>query len=303
MDFDIGQLASEIDAGTFDASGQTDIQQTIPQQAQPTIDLKAEYEYQARGKAIKEPLETIFKRASMGYDYAQLVQGHKQRESELAAREQAIKDSETRWKAYDEYAHQNPQWADFVKSSWESRFTQSQQQAGAQQQGWQPRFENDQQTGTPQANIPPEIAQKLGTIDAFINQYQAEKQAAAQAEADSALNTAIENTQKKFPDFDLRATDPTTGESLEMQVLRHAQLQGINSFEAAFKDLYFDKIVEKSAFKAKETAAKALSQNVRKGFLGQSAEPMIRTDASNTSVRGRSYHEMMDIAAKELGIG
>jgi hypothetical protein len=255
-----------------------------------------EFAYQARGKEIKEPIDVILKRASMGYDYAQLMQQHKQREAELAQKEQMLKETEGRWKPYDEYAKSNPQWADFVKSQWEGRFNQS---------NWQPQFQQpgmDQGLNqNPQANLPPELAQKLGQIDSFISQIQAEKHAAAQAESDLALNNAIEATQKRFPEFDLRATDPATGESLEMQVLQHAQLHGINSFEAAFKDKFFDQILERRALKAKEDASKALTSNVKKGFLGQSNQPMVQQNIGNPAIKARSYHELMDIAGKELG--
>ena len=293
-DFDLSSIAAEIDAGTFEApSGQPDPgQQTV----QPTPQTVQEFAYQARGKEIKEPIDVILKRASMGYDYAQLMQQHKQREAELAQKEQMLKETEGRWKPYDEYAKSNPQWADFVKSQWEGRFNQS---------NWQPQFQQpgmDQGLNqNPQANLPPELAQKLGQIDSFISQIQAEKHAAAQAESDLALNNAIEATQKRFPEFDLRATDPATGESLEMQVLQHAQLHGINSFEAAFKDKFFDQILERRALKAKEDASKALTSNVKKGFLGQSNQPMVQQNIGNPAIKARSYHELMDIAGKELG--
>jgi hypothetical protein len=292
-DFDISSIAAEIDAGTFDAPSSDQGQQ---QQAAPSPQQVQEYSYQARGKEIKEPIDTILKRASMGYDYAQLMQQHKQREAELAQRDQQLKELEGRWKPYDEYAKSNPQWADFVKQSWDQRFNQ---------QAWQPQFQQPGQDGMQQqqqASLPPEIAQKLGQIDSFISQIQAEKQAAAQAESDLALNNAIEATQKKFPEFDLRATDPATGESMEMAVLKHAQLNGINSFEAAFKDMYFDQLLERRSMKAKEDAAKALTSNVRKGFLGQSNEPMIQNHGANPALKARSYHELMDIAAKDLGL-
>lgn len=292
-DFDISSIAAELDAGTFDApSGQPDSGQ---QSVQPTQQQVQEFAYTARGKEIKEPIDVILKRASMGYDYAQLMQQHKQREAELAQKEQMLKETEGRWKPYDEYAKSNPQWADFVKSQWDARFNQQQ---------WQPQFQQpglDGGQGQQQASLPPEIAHKLGQIDSFISQIQAEKHAAAQAESDLALNNAIEATQKRFPEFDLRATDPVTGESLEMQVLQHAQLHGINSFEAAFKDKFFDQIIERRAMKAKEDAAKALTSNVKKGFLGQSNQPMVQQNLGNPAIKARSYHELMDIAGKELG--
>jgi len=288
-DFDISSIAESIDNGTFDASSSDQGQQSAPTPKQVQ-----EFSYQARGKEIKEPIDVILKRASMGYDYAQLMQQHKQRDSELAQREQRVQESEGRWKPYDDYANQNPQWADLVKSQWEGRFNQQQNwQSGQQQQGQEGMQHNPQ--------LPPEFAQKMDQIDTFINQMKAEKQAAAIAESDMALNSAIEATQKMFPEFDLRATDPISGESLEMQVLQHAQLNGINSFQAAFKDKFFEQILERRAMKAKEDTAKNFTSNVKKGFLGQSNEPMMKNNFGNQAVKSRGYHELMDIAAKEMG--
>lgn len=281
-DFDISALAGEIDAGTFGTDS------GIPAPATtPSIDMTQEYSYQARGKEVKEPLETILKRASMGYDYAQLVQQHKQRESEMLTREQVLKESEGKWKSYDEYANQNPQWADFVKTSWESRFNQ--QNAG------QPTGSQADTNG-----MHPELVQKLGKIDQFMDQIQAKEKATAQAEADLALNSEVESVQKQFPDMDLKKTDAATGESMEMAVLKHAQLYGINSFEAAFKHLYFDQLVSRAALKAKEDASKTMQSNVKKGFLGTSSESMVKP-SNPAAIKGRSYHEMMDQAAKEFG--
>lgn len=298
-DFNIEALAAEIDSGKFGSSEGTTDQIQVP--ISSTLDTKTEYEYPANGKVIKEPLEMIFKRASMGYNYAQLVQQHKQREAEIAQREQVLKESEGRWKPYDEYAQSNPQWADFVRSQWDSRFNQQQAQQNASQ--WQPNIQQQDasQQQAQQAGLSPEIAQKLSQIDTFIGQYQAEKQAAAQAEADVALNSEVESIQKQFPDIDLRATDPTTGESLEMQVLKHAQLHGINSFEAAFKHMNFDRLMARAEMKAKENATKTLQTNIKKGFLAQSDKPLLQGDISNPGIKTRSYYDLMDIASKEMG--
>lgn len=123
-----------------------------------------------------------------------------------------------------------------------------------------------------------------------------------QAEQDAELASEISAIQNQYPDIDLKATDPTTGENVEMQVLRHAQAHGISNFRAAFRDFMFDKLQARGQTQAKETVARQMQQQVKNGILGQSNSPMLQNDRSNVgSLKNHSYHSLMEHAAKELG--
>jgi hypothetical protein len=292
VDFNLDQIASEIDSGTFDSgNGGSPAPMENTTQSQQAFDPNLVIPYKARGKDISEPLSTVIQRASMGYDYAQLMQQHKQREAEIEARAHQISELEQRWKPYDEYASTNPQWADHVKQSWENRFS-----FGQQSQNQEPRFESNAQNSA----LPPEVAAKIEKMESFIGQYESEKQMRVQAEQDAALATEINSIQSEYPDIDLRATDPMTGESAEQQIIRHAQAHGISNFRAAFRDYMFDKLLARGQTQAKEVVAKQMQSQVKNGVIGQSNSPMLQPQVQG-NMRGQSYHSLMDIAAKELG--
>jgi hypothetical protein len=296
--FDINEVASQLDAGTFDQAPTP-----TPEGGQPgqpgqgsSFDPNMLVTYKASGKDLSEPLSTVIQRAQRGYDYAQLVQQHKQRESELQTQQQRISEMESQWKPYHEYASQNPEWANYLKQNWESRFNwQGQQQATPQNEFAQGQ---QQQQGT--NNLPPEVAQKIAKMEQFIAQQEQQQQLAERAAQDNALAQEIESIRKTYPDIDFSHTNPETGESLESQILRHAQENRIYNYQAAFKDFYFDKLMERNVMQAKESAAKQMTQQHKTGFLASSDKPLLTHDQPGVNTK-LSYHSLMDIAAKELG--
>jgi hypothetical protein len=251
--------------------------------------------YKASGKDLTEPLSAVIQRAQRGYDYAQLVAQHKQQvdqqQAEYQARQQQIQEMESQWKPYHEYASQNPEWANYVRQQWENRFN-SQQQAAPEQR-------DQQQANNP--NLPPEVQRELSEMRQFMSEMKQQQANARQAEQDAALAQEIQNIQKQYSDVDFSHTDPETGETLERRVLRHAQENRIFNFGAAFKDFYFDKLMERNVTRAKEEVAKTMQQKTKSGFLAQSPTPLMQNGQA-PNVRGMSYHQLMDLAATELGI-
>jgi hypothetical protein len=295
VDFNIDQIASEIDNGTFDGGDQGQ-QQQVGQTPinQSSFDPNLVIPYKANGKEVQEPLSTVIQRASMGYNYAQLMQQHKQREAEIEAQRQQIAQQAQKWQQYDEYATSNPEWAEYVRQSWENRFnSQTNVNQGSS-------FDTQSQQT---AGLPPEVAKELGEMRSFISQYKSEQQARMQADQDAELDTEIKSIQSEYPDIDLKSTDPMTGESVEQQILKHAQTHGISNFRAAFRDMMFEKLLARGQTQAKEVVAKTMQQQVKNGILGQSNSPMLQgQQQSNLNMKGHSYHSLMDIAAKEFGL-
>lgn len=304
VDFNIDQAMNDISTGALEGSQPVGDQLgSAPQQInQPSFDPNLVIPYKANGKEVQEPLSTVIQRASMGYNYAQLMQQHKQREAAIEAERQQIAQQAQKWQQYDEYATQNPQWADHVRSQWESRFNFGGQQQGQQPFGSQNQASFDQQQSVQQSQLPPEVARELAEMRSFVSQYKQDQQVRMQAEQDHALNQEIESVAKEYPDIDLSVTDPTTGESLEQQILRHAQANGISTFRAAFRDKMFDQLLARGTTQAKEAVAKQMQQQVKNGFLGQSNSPMLSQQTAGLDLGRHSYHSLMDMAAKELGL-
>jgi len=241
------------------------------------IDYKMPIKYRASGRDLEEPLETVIQRAQRGYDYAQLVEKHKQRESSLGDRESQINEFAKKWQPYIDYASQNPQWAEHVRSSWES-VAQPGQALSQAPQG---------QTG------------EIGEIKAFIEQYKQEKELARQQQEDSALANQIDEIRREYPDVDFGMSDPATGETLEYKVLKHGQTNGITSFRAAFRDFYHDQLIEKAALKAKETVASTIQQRNRQGYVAESSTPLMGQQNQETPKR-RNYFEAIMDGIKEI---
>jgi len=242
------------------------------------------FEYQASGKTISEDLDTILKRASQGYNYAQHVAEHKASVDAFNQERDQYQQKYGTWKQYDEYANQNPSWADHVKTQWELRDSFG-----------QPQSDLSNQTN-PSESIHPEIRQ-------FMDQYKFEKQTQQQQAEDAALNEQIKNVQEQFPEFDLSYSNPETGMTVEMQVIEHAKAHGINSFKAAFKDLMFDQIVNKRITSAKEAAAKELAERTKKGFISTSDTSL--TGLGLPKIQNRQNGSLQDRlfrGAAELGI-
>jgi len=285
--FDVNAIAQELESGAFD--------QPAPggQPGQPAtqgFDPKQVITYKASGKDLSEPLETVIQRAQRGYDYAQLVSQHKQREAELEARIQQANDLAQKWEPYHKYAEANPDWANHVRDSWENRFT------------GQPASMQQTPTDSNQFNLPPEVSQKLARMEQFIEQQEYQAKIAQQSAEDHALAQEIDAIRKNYPDIDFSHTDPETGESLEARVLRHAQDNRIYNFEASFKHFYFDKLLDRQVLKAKEDATKTLTQAHKSGFIASSDSPMLKNNIFSQQQKPMSYHQAMELAAREMGL-
>lgn len=289
MELDYNAMAQELESGSFEAPAPAE---QAGQPGQSAFDPNMVIQYKASGRDLSEPLSTVIQRAQRGYDYAQLVEQHKQREAELQAQHQQAQEMAQRWQPYHEYAEKNPEWADHVRQQWEQRLSYQQPSNPMQQQTMD----------SPQFNLPPEVSEKIARMEQFIQQQEMQAQMAQRASEDQALAQEIEQIRKSYPDIDFAHTDPETGESLEARVLRHAQDNRIFNFEAAFKHYYFDKLLDRQVLKAKEDATKALTQAQKSGFLASGDKPMLTQNPFNQQQnKHMSYHQAMDVAARELG--
>lgn len=293
------EFGSSSDSGSENISSGQD--QNIGQTSTSQYDPSMTFTYQARGKDRTEDIGTILKRASRGYDYSELVNQHKQEvdawQAKVSERERQIAERENRWKPYDEYAQQNPGWAEYIRDQWSSRSNWNGSQQANQSSGYDPQT-------TQGSNLPPEIRRELDEFRIFKQSVERERVLAKQAQEDQALHTEIQLVRQQYPDIDFDYTDPETGESLENQVLRHAQQNRIHNFSAAFRDLYFEKLMDRHVMKAKENVAKQMQTANKNGFIAQSDRSMLQQNQNqnNQQSRPRSWNELADRAIAELGL-
>lgn len=207
-----------------------------------------EFEYSANGKTIKEPIDTILKRASQGYNYAQHMAEMKKRTEEVDTRYNSAMELEKKYGEIDKFAQENPEWNDHLHKTWENRFDISGQQP-SQQQGVDSQF-----------------LQEFNELKSFVDNIKAER-------ADAAYQGAVDQVKNQYPDIDFGQTDPDSGKTLEQQVLDFAEQNSIGKFEPAFKAFYHDKLIERARSEAKDQMAGDIKQRAKAGLLGTSQAP------------------------------
>lgn len=223
----------------------------------------------------------------MGYHYAQNMAELKAQRQELEKKEAWVKEAEGKWSHYDSYASQNPQWADFVRQQWENRSAL-----------------NGNQTQMPQSDttgLSPELQREFAELRSFKDEFKGFMNAQRQEREDAALNNQIDETRKLYPDIDFSYSDPSTGQTLEQQILQHCQTHGINNFKSGFRDFYHDKLMARAVTRAKEETAKTLQQRQQQGYIAEGNTPFQGLKNPN-SVRGKSYYDLIDEGIEELGL-
>ena len=221
----------------------------------------------------------------LGYQANTRFQELKSREAEFQKQRQEIEARGKHYSQYDEvdkYARQNPEWWNHVEEQYKQRAVH----------GLDPSL----------APIVQPLMQRLEATEGFIQTMQQAEEERKLAEHDQALAADVETIRKDFPTIDLAATDPETGRTLEWKVLNHAQQNGIHSFRAAFKDLFYDKLVEEAKAASLSTIAKGHAGAAKRGVLGHSPVPT-KTLKPAQNVRGKSYEDLTQEALQELGIG
>ncbi len=286
-DIDVDALMSEIES----PSAETTAEAAAPAAPEPPAWDPSPWEFDWNGKKVAPDSQDKARAwMSQGYNYSQrmgeLNKTHAQRMAEADQRTKAAADLEQRYSPYtkvDEYAKKNPQWWEKVQADW--------QQAQQQQQG-----------------IDPNLSQALKPLEERLNKYEEhfgrieqEKALADEKTHDTALDTEIGEIRKQFPNIDLTARDPESGEPLELRILKHAQSIGTTSFKAAFRDYLHDKLIEQAKASGLEAKAKEAEVNAKKGILGKTPAP-VKAGPSSTYSKSKSYDQLSREALAEYGI-
>lgn len=225
-----------------------------------------EWEFEVNGKKVAPDSRDKAKIwMSQGYNYSQrmgeLNKTHAERLAAIQAQELSLKEKYSgydRYTAIDEYARQNPEWWAHVEKNYQTRDT----------------FNVDEKL---QPILNP-IVERLNKTESMLTQWQQEqqqKQQEAQLQRQEAeLDAEINEIREKFPKIDLTSADPATGESLELQIYKHASKIGTHSFKVAFKDYCHDKLIDLAKADALENAAKDKQKQAKNGVLGQTTAPV-----------------------------
>lgn len=268
---------SEMDAAISAESPSREIPMSAPKaQAAPT---PQEYTLKIKGQEIKAPLDKVLQWAQMGYDYPQRAAELNKQQQEFQKRQQEIAELEKKWSPYkevDEYAAKNPDWWQQVQAQYKQKI------AGAETN--------------------PEVAalkQELAELKAFRDELKNEKQSQKILEEDQKLSQEVESIRKTYSNIDFD-TPNEEGLSLEMQVLKHANENGIPTFKAAFRDYYHDHLLSKAREEGKELVSKEVQKRTKLGILGETSKPTKGLKPAE-NVKDKSYEQLAREALDELG--
>jgi hypothetical protein len=257
----------------------------------PDALMKHKLEYTANGKQVTEDIETILKRASQGYNYAQLA--HELKERTKMVDEQATKATETsdKWSKFESYAKENPKWYDHWTQAWEQR-DQLPTGDGVSTQQQDGGFDDSRLTAL--------LEQKLEPIREFITKQQSQAEQLQLREQDQALDQEIKETRAEFPSIDFEKSDAESGKTLQWQVLEFANERGMG-FRDAFKVFYHDNLLSSRLEDEKAKWASEQKNQMRNGIMG-TGEPPKDGKTMQPDFKSSSWDQVADYAANQLGL-
>jgi len=247
-DKSVGQEPSQGDAYAYQFKSDEDL-------------LKHSLKYKASGKELEEPVETILKRAQMGYDYAQRMAAFKQEQDAFTKEREGFQSQLEATKGlekfaeWQKYAESNPAWYDHWMKAWDSR------EQGLEGTG------GSEPTIDIESRIAKMLDERLKPIDEYSKQIEAQKAQADQQAEDRRLEGEVQSIRKAYPDIDFDTTDPETGKSLEYSVLEFQIQNGLGSFDQAFKAFYHDKLVDRAVMREKEQLLREHQKNSKAGIV------------------------------------
>jgi hypothetical protein len=256
-----------------------------PQQAAPEPPQYKEYEFNARGQAvkIKENDPRFQQWLSQGYDYAQNINAFKtDRERQIQEFEQQKQQFEKQFTPYreiDEFAKQNPDWWSHVDQSYKQRLSS------------QEPVPHSVKSYIEQSLNP--LKDDIPLMKQFLQEMQTQKLEKQRSEEDTRLSDAVKTIQGKYPDLDFAAKDET-GLSLEHRVLNHAVQNSFPTFRAAFLDYYHDNLEKLAESRGREAISKEMSQRKKMGLLDENPAPGSNRSSVQTVGNGakpRSWHD------------
>jgi hypothetical protein len=251
--------------------------------------LDPEFEINWKGEAKKLPLSKIRDYAQQGFDYSQKMSEINKMKFEFEKKQKEFEERYSRFSELDKYVIENPSWWDHVNKSYQSKG----------QVDVAPTTERTLTTDPVKNELFESLKNEIDGFKSFKQSVEEERAQAAKAKEDQKYSQDVEGLQKAYPDIDFAKPDES-GFSLEYQVLKHANDNGIKSFKTAFLDFYHDTLMKRAELKAKETLSKDL-QATRKLGLTQSTEKA-PVKKSSGAVTGRTYEDLKREAMEEYGL-
>jgi hypothetical protein len=219
--------------------------------------------------------------AQQGRHYSQQMAEFNQQKAAWEAEKAANDARQSQYAEVDAYAKENPDWWSHVENNFNSREA---------------------------ANLTPEIKAALDPIlkdfsevKEFANKLQIERQEEVARREDEALKETVSGLSKEFPEIDFTATD-AAGQSLELQVLKHAEAQGIPSFKAAFLDYHQSQLLSLYEARGRKAVEDKIAERNQAGILGRTQAPTKGAPDMLANPKSKSWDAVLDEAKEWLAV-
>lgn len=260
---------------------------------QNTAPIDPEFDINYKGETKKLPLSKIRDLAQQGYDYSHKMSEFNKSRLEMERKQKEFDERYGRYNEMDKYVQKNPSWWDHVNQQYQDRGQQA-------TQGVAPTTAQALTTDPQMLEVFESLKNEVQGLKSFKDTVEQERARDLQQKDDQKYQEELSGLQKMYPTVDFSAPD-ATGMSLEYNVLKHANDNGIKSFRTAFLDFYHDNLMKMAESKAKETLAKD-SQQIKKLGIQVHKEPNGTQPKKATNVRNSSYEDLTREALEELGI-
>jgi len=260
-----------------------------PSQLRVAPEPQAETPAQSFRKEITVNGEKIVVDDEAKYDqWAQQGRHYSQQMAELNQQRQAWEQEKAdmqsrlnRYQEVDSYAKENPEWWNHVEQNYNSR------DAG-------------QLTPEIKAALEP-VLKDFSEVKEFANKLQIERQEELAKKEDEALKQEVSNLSKEYPEIDFTAAGQD-GQSFELQILKHAEAQGIPSFRAAFLDYHQGQLQKIYEARGRKAAEDAIAQRAKQGILGRTQAPTQANTDMLVNPRNKSWDDVLSEAKEAMSI-
>lgn len=280
-EINVDQLYSEAMEGVSSEIPMTaEPEEATQEAAAPVPQEVPELEFDYKGKIIKSKFDDprVKQWASQGYDYAQRVSELKKQQEEFDSKYKSDYEKLKPAQELNDWATQNPE-------KWKSLY-----------ESWSKSI----QEGTPQAQLPPEILQKLEKYDQVIKKIEEKEHTEKIQLEDSEVDAEVKSVQKQYPNLDFTAP-VHDGQSLEYKILEYGTKRGIKSFADAFYAYNHKNLFKIAEEKGKEAVDKDIQKKSKLGLLGKTPAPTKGLRVAE-NVQSKTYEDLLKEAQDEFNL-
>jgi hypothetical protein len=210
--------------------------------------------------------------AQQGRHYSQQMAELNQQKAAWEAERSQMESKLNQYRDVDSYAKENPEWWQHVENNYQAR---------------------DAQNLTPEIKAALEpVLKDFSEVKEFANKLQIERQEELAKKEDQALKEEVSNLSKEYPEIDFTAADQT-GQPFELQILKHAEAQGIPSFRASFLDYNQSQLQTIYESRGRKAAEDAIAKRNQQGILGRTQAPTQGKTDTLVNPRNKSWDDVL----------